>query len=89
METTQDDLIVNLTDEEWEALEVECSLCGASYTGYGHKCQRRNIVIRQQTGCGWVPRDAWYVTDVDTGECFAWHWSRTEAAALIPVYESW
>lgn len=32
-----------LTEAEWEALEVECSECSVSYTGYGHKCETPNV----------------------------------------------
>lgn len=49
----------------------------------------RNIVVRQQDKAGWVPKDAWYIMDVDSGECFGWHWSRTEAASWVPMYEQW
>lgn len=50
----------------------------------------RNIVVRQQDKAGaWVPRDAWYVMDADSGECFAWHYDRSVASGLIPIYEKW
>lgn len=50
----------------------------------------RNIVVRQQDKAGaWVPRDAWYVMDADTKECFAWHYQKGECDKLVSVYEVW
>lgn len=51
---------------------------------------KRNIIVRQQTESGcWVPRDAWYVADAATGECFGWNRSYTAAAEMAPMYENW
>lgn len=84
----------------WDSVKFtdECLHCnftgkapGDGLTECGFCTMRpRNIVVRQQETAGaWVPRDAWYTMDADTGEAFSWHYERSVAMTDVAIYEFW
>ncbi len=69
---------------------TECGFCDARPAP---EPERRNLTLRQSegrrfAGIGEVPRDAWYVLDVDTQEVLAWHRSHYRASKSLAYYET-
>ncbi len=54
------------TDAEFEALEVECALCGVAYTGYGHECGTANDEPLRKLLADWFEAALFRISETGT-----------------------